>query len=50
MIMSDGKILERILERRLVVHAVGEGIIDEAQEGFLPRKNTSRYLYRMMDR
>ena len=43
-----GKIMERILERRLVVHAVGEGIIDEAQEGFLPRKNTSRYLYRMI--
>ena len=43
-----GKILERILEKRLRHFCGLEGIIDEAQEGFLPDKNTTRYLYKMM--
>lgn len=43
-----GKLLERILERRLRHFCGLEGIIDEAQEGFLPDKNTTRYLYKMI--
>ena len=43
-----GKILERILEKRLRQFCGLENIIDEAQEGFLPDKNTTRYLYKMM--
>ena len=43
-----GKLLERIIERRLVLFGVNSGIIDQEQEGFLPKKNTSRYLYRMI--
>ena len=43
-----GKIFERVLERRLRNFCCEEGIIDEAQEGFLPARNTTRYLYKMM--
>ena len=43
-----GKLLERILEKRLVTFSLKEEIIDECQEGFLPKRNTSRYLYRMI--
>ena len=43
-----GKLLERILERRLVLFSLGEGIMDDAQEGFLPHRNTTRYLYKML--
>ena len=43
-----GKILERILEKRLRDFCGLENILDEAQEGFLPDKNTTRYLYKMM--
>lgn len=43
-----GKIFERILERRLVRFALTEDIIDDAQEGFLPHRNTTRYLYKMI--
>ena len=43
-----GKIMERILERRLRYFCGLTNIIDDAQEGFLPEKNTSRYLYKMM--
>ena len=43
-----GKILERILEKRLRHFCQVESILDEAQEGFLPEKNTTRYLYKMM--
>ena len=43
-----GKIFERVLERRLRCFCGQEGIIDEAQEGFLPARNTTRYLYKML--
>jgi hypothetical protein len=43
-----GKIFERVLERRLRRFCGQEGIIDEAQEGFLPARNTTRYLYKML--
>ena len=39
-----GKIFERILEKRLRYFATGEDIVDEAQEGFLPSRNTTRYI------
>ena len=43
-----GKILERILEHRIRRHCQLEDVIDDAQEGFLPSKNTTRYLYKML--
>ena len=43
-----GKVLERILEQRLKAHCNINDIIDDAQEGFLPGRNTSRYLYKML--
>ena len=43
-----GKILERILEKRIRDFCCLNNTIDEAQEGFLPEKNTTRYLYKMM--
>ena len=42
-----GKILERVLQGRLLLFCQREKIIDEAQEGFLPQRNTVRYLYKM---
>ena len=42
-----GKIMERVLSKRLLLFCQKEQIIDEAQEGFLPQRNTSRYLYKM---
>lgn len=42
-----GKIFERVLQKRLLQFCQSEKIIDEAQEGFLPQRNTSRYLYKM---
>ena len=42
-----GKILERILQKRLLQFCQQQNIIDEAQEGFLPHRNTTRYLYKM---
>ena len=38
----------RILEQRLKAHCNINDIIDDAQEGFLPGRNTSRYLYKML--
>ena len=43
-----GKILERIIEHRMMQFCLINNIIDEEQEGFLPNKNTGRYLYRMV--
>ena len=43
-----GKILERVLQKRLLLYCQREDIIDEAQEGFLPKRSTTRYLYKMM--
>ena len=42
-----GKIFERILQKRLILYCQKKNIIDPSQEGFLPRKNTTRYLYKM---
>ena len=42
-----GKIFERILQKRLLHFCQQEMIIDDAQEGFLPHRNTTRYLYKM---
>ena len=47
-ISSDiGKLLERILARRLEVYLLKIGIIDENQEGFSKGRNTIRYLHRL---
>ena len=42
-----GKIMERVLQKRLIIYCQQNGVIDNAQEGFLPKRNTSRYLYQM---
>lgn len=42
-----GKIMERILQNRLILYCQKKDIIDKAQEGFLPQRNTTRYLYKM---
>jgi exonuclease III len=43
-----GKILERILERRLRVHCQQYNILDTPQEGFCPKRSTVRYLFKLM--
>ena len=43
-----GKILEKILERRLRNYCVYNRILDTPQEGFCPNKSTTRYLYKLM--
>lgn len=42
-----GKIMERVMQKRLILYCQQNNVIDSAQEGFLPNKNTSRYLYQM---
>ena len=42
-----GKILERVLQRRLILFCQKNHVIDDTQEGFLPQRNTTRYLYKM---
>ena len=42
-----GKIMERVLQRRLLLYCQQNEVIDNSQEGFLPNRNTSRYLYKM---
>ena len=39
--------MERVLQRRLILYCQHNSIIDNAQVGFLPNRNTSRYLYQM---
>ena len=38
-----GKLLEKILEKRIRIHCEIEGVLDEEQEGFRAQRNTSRY-------
>ena len=40
-----GKLLERILERRIQQHCDLNKILDNEQEGFRATRNTTRYLY-----
>ena len=42
-----GKILERVLAKRLILFCQESKVIDSAQEGFLPNRSTTRYLYKM---
>ena len=42
-----GKILERVLAKRLIHYCQDNKVIDSSQEGFLPNRSTSRYLYKM---
>ena len=41
------KIFERILQRRLLFYCQRRDVIDTTQEGFLPQRSTTRYLYKM---
>ena len=43
-----GKIMERIIERRIRVHCKLEDILDDEQEGFRSSRNTTRYLYKLV--
>jgi exonuclease III len=45
-----GKLLEKIIEQRLRKFCELNGILDEEQEGFRSKRNTSRYLYKMISR
>ena len=42
-----GKIFERVLTKRLILFCQENSVIDSAQEGFLPNRSTTRYLFRM---
>ena len=42
-----GKIMERILQKRLLLYCQQAKVIDDSQEGFLPQRSTTRYLYKM---
>ena len=42
-----GKVFERILTKRLILFCQENNVIDTAQEGFLPNRSTTRYLYKM---
>ena len=42
-----GKVLEKILVRRLESYLYGEGIVDPSQEGFTKSRNSIRYLNRL---
>eukprot|EP00116_Pleurobrachia_bachei_P001227 sb/3461489/ len=43
-----GKVLERIIDRRMRELCDMEDILDDEQEGFLPVRSTTRYLYRLL--
>ena len=43
-----GKLLERILERRLRQHCEFYDLLDDEQEGFRAGRNTTRYLYKLV--
>ena len=42
-----GKVFERILNNRLKTFLMNNNLIDHEQEGFLPKKSTTRSLYRL---
>ena len=43
-----GKVLERILDKRLKNHIIESSQLDDDQEGFLESRSTSRYLFRLL--
>ena len=43
-----GKLLERILEKRLRVLCEIDDILDDEQEGFREARNTTRYIYKLI--
>ena len=43
-----GKLIERLMEKRLRDHLVQHNILDKEQEGFQPGMSTTRYLYRLI--
>ena len=42
-----GKVFERILNNRLKIFLMNNNLIDHEHEGFLPKKSTTRSLYRL---
>ena len=44
------KILERVLEARIRKHCDLHEILDSPQEGFCPKKSTSRYLFKLVSK
>ena len=46
--MYIGKLLERVLDRRMRDKCYIENLLDEEQEGFLPNRSCTRYLYRLL--
>jgi exonuclease III len=45
-----GKLLEKIIDQRLRAFCEDSNIIDDEQEGFRSKRNTTRYLYKMVSR
>ena len=45
-----GKLLEKVLEKRLRKFYDLPDILDETQEGFCPNRSTSRYLYKLVSK
>ena len=43
-----GKILEKILEKRLRLHCKNHEILGNTQEGFCPNHSTTRYLFKLL--
>ena len=43
-----GKILEKVLEKRLRKHCEMFSILDDPQEGFCPKRSTTRYLFKLL--
>ena len=43
-----GKLLERIIEQRIMSHCNSDGLLDDEQEGFRSSRNTTRYLYKLI--
>ena len=43
-----GKLLERVLDRRMRDKCYKENLLEEEQEGFLPNRSCTRYLYKLL--
>ena len=43
-----GKLFERVMDKRIRAHCYDGNLLDDEQEGFLPIRSTTRYLYRLL--
>ena len=43
-----GKVFEKIIDKRIKTFCLDSGLMDDEQEGFLPARSTTRYLYKML--